>query len=355
MLVVTLDNTVLNVALPSIAADLHAGTSELQWIVNAYSLLPAAAVALLLARAFVPADAEHTGGRADLTGTALSIVAMAAFVAALVDGSDHGWGSAAVVVPALAAVAAGAGFAWWELRAPQPMVDVRALARGAVAGPAAAQGASMFAAAGVLFLLTQQLQIVAGYSPIEAGLRTAPVALGLMLSGPLLTQGAQRLGTARTASLGLVLSAAAVAGLGVGVAHGYWPLAGGLFALGAGLRIVVTTAALAVLDGLPHEAAGVGAALGDTFQEVGGALGVALLGSIFNAVYRSGLPDAAPGAARASVQGALGLHDAALAGAARHAFASGAQAALLACAAILAAAAVVARRTVRDGCDLAAA
>jgi EmrB/QacA subfamily drug resistance transporter len=469
ILVVTIDNTVLNVALPSIAADLHAGTSELQWIVSAYSLLfggllltggsladrlgrrrvllgglvafaatsslvlavdsaselialralsgaaaaflmpstvalmfrafagparataigiagaaaalgvvvgplvggavlevfpwqavfvinvPVALVAIPIARAVVPPDAERSTGRADVPGAALSILAMVGLVAAVVDGPDHSWGSMLVVGPALGALAAGAALVWWELRAAHPMLNLRMLARPTVAGAGAAQGAVVFAVAGTLFLVTQQLQVSLGYSPVEAGLRTAPVAIGLIGGGPVLTWGARHLGAPRTAALGLLIGAAAMAGMGLWFADGYWPLAAGMLAFGVGLRVCITTASLAVLDGLPHEVAGIGAALGDTFQEIGGALGVALLGSILNAIYRADLPSTAPGAARASLQGAVGLHDTALAAAARHAFTSGAQVALLACAAILAAVAVLARRTIPAGLDLAEA
>ncbi|OHV30364.1 hypothetical protein BCD49_34080 [Pseudofrankia sp. EUN1h] len=465
-LAVTVDNTVLNVALPSISTDLNAGTSQLQWIVNAYSLLfggllltggsladrlgrrrvllgglaafaaasalvlvvhsgpelialralsgvaaafllpstvalmyrafegparataigiagsvaalgfvigpllggalleffswqsvflvnvPIAALALLLVRAVIPPDAERSGGPADLPGAVLSVLAMLGLVAALVDGPDHGWGSPLVVGPALGALVTGVVFVWWELRAAHPMLDVRLIGRRAVAGPGAAQGALMFAASGSLFLITQHLQILKGYSPIEAGVSSAPIAIGLIGAGPLFTWSARRLGAAGTAALGLLIAAAAMACLGLGIRHGYLPLAGGLLALGAGVRLGITVAALAVLDGLPAEAAGTGAALGDTFQEIGGALGVALLGSIYNVIYQSDLPSAAPAAARDSLRGALSLHDAALSAAARHAFTSGAQIALLACAGILAAVAVVARLTVSRDLDL---
>lgn len=170
--------------------------------------------------------------------------------------------------------------------------------------------------------------------------------------GPLLTWSGRRLGSSSTAALGLLIAAAGLACIGLGVGHGYWPLAGGLLAIGAGVRLGITVAAIAVLDGLPAEAAGTGAALGDTFQEVGGAIGVALLGSIYNATYRADLPAASPEPALDSLSGALGLHDAALTTVARDAFASGAQVALLVAAGILAAVAAVARLTVRRGLDL---
>jgi hypothetical protein len=167
--------------------------------------------------------------------------------------------------------------------------------------------------------------------------------IGLIAGGPLLTWGSERLGAPRTAALGLLIGCAGLAGLAIGLGHGLVPLGAGLLALGAAVRVCITIAALAVLDGLPERSAGAGAALGDTFQEIGGALGVALLGAIFKAICRANLPADAPGAARESVQSAMSLHDAALASVAGHAFASGARLALLVGAACLAVAAVIAR------------
>ena len=465
-LTVMVDNTVLNVALPSISDHLHAGTSQLQWIVNAYSLMfggllltggsladrlgrrrvllgglaafaaistlvlvvrtapelialramagaaaaflmpstvalmyrsfegparataigiagavaglgfvigpllggallevfpwqgvfivnvPLALLALSLGRAAIPADIERTGARADLLGGSLSVMAMAGLVGAIISGPDHGWTSALVVLLGAVSVCAAAGFVWWELRAPHPMLDVRALGHRALVGPAVSQGALLFATAGALFLITQQLQILEGHSPIDAGLRTAPIAVGLIAAGPLLTWSARALGTPTAAALGLLLTATGMLLVALSLEQRYLPLALGLAGVGAGVRVTITIAALAVLDGLPDAAAGIGAALGDTFQEIGGALGVALLGSIFYAVYRSDLPPGAPSAARVSLQGALNVRDAALHAAARHAFVDGAHTALIVCAGLLVAVAVVARLTVPAGLDI---
>ena len=465
-LAVTVDNTVLNVALPSISADLHASTSELQWIVNAYGLVfgsllltggsladrigrrrvllagllafsatsalvllvhtatelivlralsgaaaaflmpstvalmyrtfegsarataigiagaiaglgfvvgpliggvlleffawqsvflinvPIAILAIFLTRAAVPGDVERSGGRADLTGTALSVFSMSALVAVLIDGPDHGWTSALVVAFGLAALAGAATFVWWELRAAHPMIHIPTVARKPVLGPGAAQAGLMFAISGSLFLITQQLQVLHGYSPLQAGLRTAPIAVGLVCAGPVLSWSVKAFGPPTAAAIGLVLTAAALLLMALGVDDGYWPLAIGLFVIGVGARVTITVAALAVLDGLPNEEAGIGAGLGDTFQEIGGAVGVALVGSIFNAVYRSQLPASSPAAARSSLQAALDLHDGSVAAAARHAFASGAQIALLVCAAVVLLLAVVARRSIPRGLDI---
>jgi MFS transporter, DHA2 family, multidrug resistance protein len=469
-LVVTIDNTVLNVALPSIARDLDASTGQLQWIVNAYSLLfggllltggsladrlgrrrvllgglsafafasllvllvssaggliavravtgacaaflmpstiallyrsfegpargtaigiagaagalgfvlgpliggalleafawqavfvvnvPLAAVGAVVAWRVVPPDVRVAGAAmrpADLRGTVLSLGAMVGLVAALVDGPEHGWLSALVLGPAVVSALCGWSFVRWELRAPHPMLDVRAVAQRGVAGPGVVQVGLMLAIGGALFLITQQLQVVMGYSPIEAGVRSSPIAVGVIGGGVLLSLVSRWLGVAWAAALGLLGCSVAIAVVALALPGGaYWPLALGLLTFGAGVRMVITPAALAIFARLPEESAGIGAALADTFQEIGVALGVALLGSVFNEVYRHDLPAGAPGVARASIQGAVSAGDAGLASAAREAFASGAQVALLVCAGILVVVAFVAWRTIPADLDL---
>jgi EmrB/QacA subfamily drug resistance transporter len=465
-LVVTLDNTVLNVALPSIARDLHAGNSGLQWITNAYSLLfggllltggnladrlgrrrvllwgltafgaasglvllvhstgaliglravlgaaaaflmpstlallfrlfsgparvsaigmfgavaasgfvlgpvvgglvldhfswravfiinlPVAAAAILITARTVPESREPTEGGIDLVGAVLSVVTMLAFVMALISGPDTGWTSARVVDGFLVTVVGGTGFVRWELRCRYPMLPIRLLANKFLAGPAIAETAIMFSLSGVLFCLTQHLQLVEGHSPLVSGLMSAPAAAGLILGGTVVNPLLRRLGPARGSALAFVAGGGAFALIAAGLPHGYVWLALGLFLLGAVLRAAITTTALAVIDGLPPERAGMGSALNDTFQEVGNALGIAVLGAVLNARYRAGLPASAPAGARHSLAGALGLHDGELARTAGHAFDSGMQSASWAAAGVFAVVAVLCLRTVPGGLDI---
>jgi len=108
--------------------------------------------------------------RQSALGGAPSVLAMGGLVAALISGPDHGWTSAVVLAPVIGALAATAGFVWWELRGAHPMVDLRTIARRAVAGPGVVQGALLFAVAGLLFLLTQLLQVLDGYSRLGVAL-----------------------------------------------------------------------------------------------------------------------------------------------------------------------------------------
>jgi EmrB/QacA subfamily drug resistance transporter len=464
--VVTLDNTVLNVALPSIARSLHSSTSGLQWIGNAYSLLfggllltggnladrlgrrkvllaglaafgaasalvvfvhgtgevialraligaaaafvmpstlalmfrlfegparatamgvwgmigalgfvggpllggvildhlswhavflinvPVAAVAFVAIRLTTAESADPTDSRPDLMGTVLSVITMFAFVYTLITGPDDGWTSPRVLAAAALTAVALIAFVRWELRAPHPMLPIHHLRHASFAGPAVAEAVLMFSAFGSLFLLTQHLQIVSGYSPFDAGLRSAPIAAGTLITGPLVNLSARRFGTHWTAGIGYLMGAAGLVAIAIGLRHGYLPLAAGMVLIGGGLRMSITPVAIALVDALPKERAGMGSALNDTFQEIGGALGVALLGSIFNVVYRQHLPPGASAAVRSSIVNAVSQPDVALAAHARFAFDAGMQTAAFCCAALMAAVAVLAVQTLPHSMDL---
>jgi MFS transporter, DHA2 family, multidrug resistance protein len=215
-----------------------------------------------------------------------------------------------------------------------------------MAGPAFAEGALMFSIAGLLFVLTQLLQLVDGYSPLQAGLRTAPAALGSLLTGAPGVWIAKRYGQHRCAAIGYLLCAAGLIVAGVTIAGPYWQLAIGLVVFGAGLRMAMTPVALAVINAMPKENAGMGSALNDTFQEIGGALGVAVLGSLLNSAFRSHLFAYSPAAAHQPLTHVLASGNAGLVTVAHHAFRDGAQLAFAVTAVLMVIAAAVALCTV---------
>jgi hypothetical protein len=160
-----------------------------------------------------------------------------------------------------------------------------------------------FGSTGVLFLLTQQLQFVRGYEPLEAGLRTAPFALtvvALNFTG-VAARVTARLGTPRSIATGMATLAAgfAVAALAGG---GHGPLLMGLLLMGTGCALANPAIVAAVLDAIPPERAGAGAGVDGTMAEVGGSLGVAVLGAVLNARFAALLP---AGAAAGSLPAAL--------------------------------------------------
>lgn len=148
--------------------------------------IPVAAVGLIAVLKLVPESKNPQGERPDLLGALLSTIGMTAVVYAIITGPEHGWTSAEVLVPAAIGVLVLGAFALWELRTPYPMLDMHFFRNQKFIGAIGGSLLVVFGMGGSLFLLTQHLQFVLGYEPLEAGLRMAPLALtivGLNLTG----------------------------------------------------------------------------------------------------------------------------------------------------------------------------
>ena len=150
-----------------------------------------------------------------------------------------------------------------------------------------------FALFGSLFVLTQYLQLVHGYSPLSAGLRALPFALAIGAMSPVSPILASRFGTRLVIPAGLVLMGLGLLDLStVGVHTAYPPIALAVAIMGAGMGLVMAPASTTIMDTVPAHQAGAGSAINDTIREVGGALGIAIVGSLAAAVYRSQLTHA---------------------------------------------------------------
>ena len=252
--------------------------------------LPVAAVALVAVLKLVPESKNPQGERPDLLGALLSTIGMTAAVYAIITGPEHGWTSAEVLLPAAVGVLVLGAFALWELRTPHPMLDMHFFRNQKFVGAVAGSILVVFGMGGSLFLLTQHLQFVLGYEPLEAGLRMAPlaltiVALNLTGIGPKIVT---RLGTPPTVVLGMTLVAAgltSIALLGGGTDGSYWGMLLGLLLMGGGIAVSSPAMANAIMSAIPPEKAGVGAGVNGTLAEFGNGLGVAVLGAVLNARF----------------------------------------------------------------------
>ncbi|MFF0430481.1 MFS transporter [Streptomyces sp. NPDC004520] len=252
--------------------------------------LPVAALALVAVLKLVPESKNPQGERPDLLGALLSTIGMTAVVYAIISGPAHGWLSAQVLVPAAVGAAALGAFARWELHTPYPMLDMHFFRNQKFIGAIGGSILVVFGMGGSLFLLTQHLQFVLGYEPLEAGLRMAPLALtivGLNLTGvgPRIVV---KLGTPPTVVLGMTLVAAglgSIALLGGGTDGSYWGMLLGLVLMGVGIAVSSPAMANAVMSAIPPEKAGVGAGINGTLAEFGNGLGVAVLGAVLNARF----------------------------------------------------------------------
>jgi EmrB/QacA subfamily drug resistance transporter len=281
-------------------------------------LLVVGAVAALLVESRDPAPP-----RVDVPGTLLSTAGLVAVVFAVVEAPSRGWTSTSVVGAGAAGVLLLGAFVWWERHTAEPMIDLALFTRPRFGWGTAAATVAMFAMLGLLFVVPQFLQGVRGLSPLATGVRLLPLILGLVVGAKLAERLTGRLGTRIPVVAGLLLIAAAL-GWGATLAVGtpYLVMAGWLGLTGAGLGLTITPAMDAVLDEVPAERSGSGAALTMALRQVDGALGVAVLGSLAGAAYTGrldlgGLPpqvaDVVDDSVGAGMAVAGQLHDAALA------------------------------------------
>ncbi len=260
--------------------------------------VPVVLLGVVAVKVLVPESRNPGSGPPDLLGALLSTAGMTGVVYAIISGPDHGWGSARVLVPAVAGVLLLGAFAAWELRTPHPMLDLRFFRNRRFMGAISGVVLITFGSGGVLFLLTQQLQFVRGYTALETGLRMAPFALSVValnftgISAWLI----RRLGLPLSIAVGMGLLSGGFVVVAAFAADGYGVLLAGLVLMGAGCALANPAIAEAVMGAIPLEAAGAGAGIDGTMTEVGTSLGVAVLGAVMNSRFIALLPAAAAGA-----------------------------------------------------------
>jgi EmrB/QacA subfamily drug resistance transporter len=429
LLVIGLDNTILNVALPTLVRDLHASTSQLQWLVEAYVLVfaglllttgslsdrygrrsalaaglvvfgigsvlsafagsastliatralmgvggalimpstlsiltnvfppeergraigvwagvsglgiaigpivggwllnhfwwgsvffvnvPVVIFALIAGRLIVPNSKDPSPHALDPAGAILSIAGLVSLVYGIIEAPTHGWASAQTLGTFATAAVLLVAFVVWELRSDHPMLNVEFFENPRFTAANISIVLVFFALFGSLFFLTQYLQFVLGYSALQAGIRVAPLAGVLMVAAPLAGRLTARFGNKVLVSTGMATVAFGLWFMGtLNVTSGYGHVVIALLILGLGMGTAMVPATESIMGSLPLAKAGVGSAMNDTTRQVGGALGVAILGSIFSSAYAThiaaslaGLPAATAAAATSSVGAALAI------------------------------------------------
>ncbi len=430
LLIITLDNTILNVAIPSMIEDLHASNSDIQWILDAYVLVfaglllttgslsdrfgrkgalqtglvvfmigsvsaalstatmqlilsrafmgiggalimpstlsilanvfrdprergraiavwagfsglgvaigpvtgglllnhfswgavfwvnvPIAILALVLGAALIPKSKDPNQGDLDPLGAVLSIIGLGGLLFGIIEGPSEGWSDPKVVAAFLIGAVAIAAFIMWELHTDHPMLDMHFFQNARFTAANSAITLTFFAMFGSMLLITQYWQFVHGYSPLGAGVRMVPFALTMMIVAPMSARVVERLGTKLVVTCGLLVVTAALIGLSFITATTPYSITIVLFCLmSAGMGMVMAPATESVMGSLPREKAGVGSAVNDTTRQMGGALGVAVIGSVASSIYASdvaglgsqfGLSSEQLNASKSSLGGAL--------------------------------------------------
>jgi len=302
------------------------------------ALVPVAVLAFVATWAWVPESSAPSEARLDLPGLVLSSAAIAVLVYTIIEASGRGWASAATLAGFAVAAGLAAVFVGVERRRVRPMLDVTLFRNPAFSAASASVTVAFFALFGFIFVVTQYFQFVRGYGTLSTGVRILPVAMTIAIGSVGGVVLAGRIGTRAVVTTGLFLLGSSFGWIALSPTFmPYDHIVGQMVLMGLGLGLTTAPATESILSVLPPAKAGLGSAVNDATREVGGTLGVAVLGSIFTSLYAhhlastsfGDLPAGAVSAAQDSVAAALGIAGHAPTGPARAGLLDGLQASFM--------------------------
>jgi len=287
-----------------------------QWEAVFYINLPVVAMALIGGYFFIQNSKDEHPRKVDLVGSLLSIAGLFALVYGIIEAGQTGWTAHKVLYSFGAAAVLLAAFAVSEWRSPEPMLPLRFFKNMSFTGANMALTLISFAMFGIMFFMSQFLQTVQGYSALQAGVRLLPMAGMSFVAAIVSAKVAQRVGTKVAVGTGILIASAGLFYLSqiakVDTSYGMLVIVMCIISMGMGLTM--SPATNSIMGSLPVNKAGVGSAMNDTTRLLGGALGVAVLGTIMNNIYIAEINDTLSGAlssspqlleaARSSIQGA---------------------------------------------------
>jgi EmrB/QacA subfamily drug resistance transporter len=256
--------------------------------------LPIVAFAMVAVRTIVPTSKAEHSPRIDVPATILSITTLTALLYGVIEAPNKGWSDSTILISFGIAAVLLLAFVLWERHTDEPMLDVAFFKNPRFSAASIAITFVFFALFGSLFFLTQYMQFVLGYSALKAGAALIPVAASLIIAAPLSATLVQWLGTKVVVTTGLLIVGSGFLVLSrASTSSGYELIAVVLAIIGIGMGTAMAPATDSIMGSLPSAKAGVGSAVNDTTREIGGALGVAVLGSITASAYKARIDQSA--------------------------------------------------------------
>ena len=271
--------------------------------------IPIVVFAIVAGLILVPESRDPNPKSLDIPGAVLSIAAVTTLVYFIIEAPSHGWTNTFVIAGLLAGVALIAIFIVWESKTDNPMLNLDYFKNPRFSAGAGAISIGFFALFGMIFGMTQYLQFVQGFTPLEAGIRMVPIALGMAMGAGLSHRIVGKLGANKVVAAGLT----GVAVIFVTISFwqidtSFWIVGATFFFLAFCMGNVVAPSTDSVMGAVPEAHAGVASAMNDVTRQTAGALGVAVIGSVINTVFSgkmeqaiTGLPAEAANAATDSI------------------------------------------------------
>jgi len=260
------------------------------WVV-----VPVVVLALVAGAWLVPTSRDPEHAPLDVVGSLLSVAGLGGLLYAIIEAPNAGLTSGLSLGVGAASLLFIALFVWWERRSRHPMLPVEFFREGAFTAGNIVLALVFFYMFATFFVVTQYLQFVQDFSPVEAGVRFLPLGVGLIVGAPNSARLVARFSAMPVIIVGLLLMGSAFASFALlQVEDPNWRIGSTFFVAGLGMGLSMTPATTLIMTSIPARKAGIGSSMNDTSREVGGAFGVAILGTILKASYVSRLEDAVP-------------------------------------------------------------
>jgi len=259
---------------------------QMVFLINA----PVIVVALILGAILVPRSKDATGKPLDWMGALLSVIALASLLYGIIEGPSLGWSDLNVLTAFVIFFTSGVAFVQWQLKAEYPLLPMEFFSQRQFTIGLMAIALAMFVMFSFMFMQMLHFQLVRGLSPLEAAIRFFPLPLGLMPAAANSDKFVAKFGRRKVITFGLCLVASGMLLFAlVDRSTAYIQIAVTFALLGLGMGLTMAPSTTAIMEAIPQNKAGVGSATNDASREIGGALGIAIGGSVLNQMYQSAL------------------------------------------------------------------